>query len=68
MYINLQSEYFEDYDLYDIGFSNIYSKCILKALLFEEVFEELIIDRWKPITVYDWCYDEDTKLLLGDDW
>ena len=68
MYINLISEFDEDYDLYDINFCHMYSKCILKALIFEEIFEELIFNIWKPETVFDWCYDEETKALLGENW
>ena len=67
LYINLASEYYEDYDIYDIGFTHTYSKCILKTALFEDVFAELIVFAWNPSRVFDWCFDEDMKVLLGGD-
>ena len=66
MYVNLASENYEEYDLYDIGYSHIYAKAVLKAALFEDIYEELIIERWNPVNAYDWCFDESTKLMLQD--
>ena len=47
--------------IYDIALNNNYSKSIVKYIIFEEVFNELIETRWHPSTAYDWCFDEEMK-------
>ena len=60
-FIHLILRHNKTHDLYDISFNNQYSKAILKYIIFEEVFT------WQPCRVFDWCFDEELKLTLGDD-
>ena len=60
MYIKLSTEYEEDYDLYDIGFCDIYSKCILKCLIFEDIlnFFSQLYSCYKPVILADMKFYE----------
>ena len=53
LYINLMLRQQSDFDYYDISYTSVYSKAIIKFVLFEEIFDELIALRWHPLTVYD---------------
>ena len=65
LYINLIMRPEEDYDTYEISFNSDYSKGIFKYLIFENVYEELILKRWQEPYVFDWCFDEELKDTLG---
>ena len=52
LYLRLSLHFFEHFDVYKISFNNIYSKCIIKFIIFEEVFEELLAVAWHPDRVY----------------
>ena len=61
VYINITLHHLQKYDKYTIRYNNLYSKCIIKHILFEEIHEEIKAYAWKYERAYAWCFDTDLK-------